>query len=58
MLIKAQAAGLLKKYPDIRKYLWKKYFWSRSYCLITTGGVSINTIKQYIQAQGGGEAYE
>ena len=32
--------------------LWKEYFWSRSYCLITTGGVSIDIIRKYIENQG------
>jgi len=50
---KSASSRLIKKeYPDIRKYLWKEYFWSRSYCLITTGGVPIETVKQYIQTQG------
>ncbi len=50
---KSASSRLIKKeHPDIRKYLWKEYFWSRSYCLITTGGVPIETVKQYIQTQG------
>jgi putative transposase len=27
-------------------------FWSQSYCLISTGGVTVDIIKQYIQSQG------
>lgn len=41
-----------KKYPDIRKKLWKEYFWSQSFCLITTGGASIDVIRSYIETQG------
>ena len=41
-----------KEYPTIRKYLWKEYFWSQSYCLITTGGATIEVIKRYIENQG------
>lgn len=26
-------------------------FWSRSFCLLTTGGASIDTIKKYINIQ-------
>jgi len=37
----------------LKKQLWKEYFWSRSYCLITTGGVPIEIIKKYIECQGG-----
>jgi putative transposase len=55
---KSASSRLLKKeFPYIRKKLWKEYFWSRSYCLLTTGGVSIETIQRYIASQGkkGGE---
>jgi putative transposase len=42
-----------KKYKDyLSKYYWKPVFWSRSYCIITTGGASIETIRKYIQSQG------
>jgi putative transposase len=27
-------------------------FWSKSFCLLTTGGVTVDIIKQYIQSQG------
>ena len=50
---KAASSRLVKKeYPVIKKQLWKEFFWSKSYCLLTTGGASIETIKQYIQSQG------
>ena len=49
---KSASSRLIKKeYPQIKKYLWKEYFWSRSFCLLTTGGVPIETIKQYIESQ-------
>ena len=41
-----------KNYPEIRQYLWKEAFWTKSYCLISTGEVSIDVIKQYIERQG------
>ena len=44
--------ALQKEYPDIRKYLWKEAFWSQSFCLITTGGASVETIRKYIESQG------
>lgn len=51
---KSASSRLLKKeYPAVRKKLWKQYFWSRSYCLLTTGGAPIEVIKQYIESQGG-----
>ena len=43
---KSASSRLIKKeYPKIKEQLWKEYFWSRSYCLLTTGGVSIEVIK-------------
>ena len=51
---KSASSRLVKKeYPQIKKQLWKEYFWSRSYCLLTTGGVPIEIIKKYIENQGG-----
>ena len=50
---KSASSRLIKKeFPQIRKFLWKEYFWSRSYCLLTTGGASIDVIKKYIESQG------
>ncbi|GIW49105.1 MAG: transposase [Caloramator sp.] len=50
---KSASSRLIKKeYPEIKEQLWKEYFWSRSYCLLTTGGVSIEVIKKYIEKQG------
>ena len=50
---KSASSRLIKKeYPQIRKSLWKEIFWSQSYCLISTGGVTVDIIKQYIQSQG------
>ncbi|WBW95360.1 IS200/IS605 family transposase [Oceanirhabdus sp. W0125-5] len=50
---KSASSRLIKKeFPDIKKKLWKEYFWSRSYCLLTTGGSPIEVIKKYIQTQG------
>lgn len=50
---KSASSRLIKKeFPDIRKKLWKEYFWSRSFCLLTTGGAPIEIIKKYIQTQG------
>lgn len=50
---KSASSRLIKKeYSKIRKQLWKEYFWSRSYCLLTTGGAPINVIKKYIESQG------
>lgn len=51
---KSASSRLIKKeFPLIRIQLWKEYFWSRSYCLVTTGGVPNDVIKRYIEHQGG-----
>lgn len=50
---KSASSRLIKKeFPQIRKSLWKEMFWSQSYCLISTGGATIDVIKLYIQSQG------
>ena len=50
---KSASSRLIKKeYPEIKKHLWKDMFWSQSYCLISTGGVTVDIIKEYIQTQG------
>lgn len=50
---KSASSRLIKKeHPVIRKALWKEYFWSRSFCLLTTGGAPISVIKRYIESQG------
>jgi len=45
------ARRLLKIHPSLRKYLWKGHFWSNSYFLATTGQVTLDTIKRYVQSQ-------
>ena len=50
---KSASSRLIKKeYPHIRQYLWKETFWSQSFCLMTTGGASVETIRKYIESQG------
>ena len=50
---KSVSSRLIKKeFPEIKKELWDEYFWSRSYCLLTTGGAPIDVIKKYIENQG------
>lgn len=48
----ASSRFIKKKYPKIKKQLWKEYFWSRSFCLLTTGGVTVDVIKKYIESRG------
>ncbi|MCW9133642.1 IS200/IS605 family transposase [Bacillus paramycoides] len=50
---KSASSRLIKRdFPQVRKKLWKEMFWSRSFCLLTTGGSPIDTVKKYIENQG------
>src|SRR5699024_5903048 len=50
---KSASSRLIKKeFPFVRKKLWKEMFWSRSFCLLTTGGSRIEVVKKYIENQG------
>ncbi|MBQ9329191.1 MAG: IS200/IS605 family transposase [Solobacterium sp.] len=50
---KSASSRLIKRdYPEIRQKLWKEYFWSQSFCLLTTGEAPIEVIKKYIETQG------
>jgi len=50
---KSASSRLIKRdFPQIRKKLWKEMFWSRSFCLLTTGDFPINVVKKYIENQG------
>lgn len=50
---KSASSRLIKKeFPTIKQYLWKEYFWSKSYCLLTTGGAPIDVVRRYIESQG------
>jgi len=50
---KSASSRLIKKeYPEVRDKLWKESFWSKSYCLLTTGGAPIEVIRKYIESQG------
>lgn len=50
---KSASSRLIKKeFPYIRQALWKEMFWSKSFCLLTTGGVTTDVIRRYIESQG------
>lgn len=50
---KSASSRLIKKeFPHIRRALWKEMFWSQSFCLLTTGGATVEIIREYIQSQG------
>lgn len=50
---KSSTSRMIKKnYPEVKKKLWKSSFWTKSYCLITSGGATTEVIKKYIETQG------
>ena len=50
---KSASSRIIKKeFPEIKEMLWKEYFWSRSFCLITAEGASVEVLKEYISTQG------
>lgn len=50
---KSASSRLIKRdHPEVRNKLWKEYFWSQSFCLLTTGEAPIEVIRKYIETQG------
>jgi putative transposase len=50
---KSASSRLIKQeFESVRNKLWKSYFWSQSFCLLTSGSAPIDVIKQYIESQG------
>jgi putative transposase len=39
------------KFPYVKEKLWKSMFWTKSYCLLTSGGVTTDIVKRYIETQ-------
>lgn len=40
-----------RNFPEVKEVLWNDAFWSRSYFLATTGQVTLNVLKQYVDNQ-------
>jgi len=50
---KSSTSRMIKKnFPNVRSKLWKSSFWTKSFCLITSGGVTTDVVKRYIETQG------
>lgn len=50
---KSASSRLIKQeFESVRNKLCKSYFWSQSFCLLTSGVAPIDVIKQYIESQG------
>jgi putative transposase len=45
------ARRIFREFPDLRKKLWKGHFWSPSYFLASTGQVTIEDLKRYVENQ-------
>lgn len=45
-----------RNYPEVKEKLWKDAFWSPSYFLATTGQVTLDQLKKYVENQGGKNA--
>ncbi|MED2841239.1 IS200/IS605 family transposase [Bacillus wiedmannii] len=49
---KSASSRLIKRdFPQVKKKLWKEMFWSRSFCLLTTGASPIDVVKTYMENQ-------
>jgi len=51
--LKGKSAYILRRDHSerIKKWLWGNHFWSPSYCVVSTGGASLDVVKSYIQNQ-------
>ena len=41
-----------RNFPEVKQKLWGEAFWSPSYFLATSGQVTLEQLKQYVDAQG------
>ena len=53
-VLKGVSARMLRRdYGEtIRKYLWKDSFWNDSCLIATSGGMTLETLKKYVEEQG------
>ena len=51
--LKTSTSRLIRRdYNDyLNNFYSKNFFWSRSYCIISTGGANIDVVKKYIENQ-------
>jgi putative transposase len=47
----ASARVLRNEFPETKKFLWEDAFWAPSYFLATTGQVSLDVLKAYVESQ-------
>ena len=41
-----------RKFTQVKEKLWKGHFWSPSYSLVTSGQVTLEVLKKYVESQG------
>jgi putative transposase len=51
--LKGKSAYVLRRefHKEISPWLWGNHFWSPSYCAVSTGGASLDVVKNYVQNQ-------
>ena len=51
--LKTVSSRLIRKEfeEELKPYYWKPVLWTRAYCLLTTGGATIDVIRRYIKNQ-------
>ena len=51
--LKTVTSRLMRKEfaKHLATFYWKPVLWTRAYCLLSTGGATIDTIRQYIEKQ-------
>jgi putative transposase len=51
--LKGKSAYILRKefWHHIKDKLWGNHFWSPSYCAVSVGGATLETVKVYIESQ-------
>jgi putative transposase len=40
-----------KEFPEVKNLLWEDSFWSRSYFIATSGQVTLDILKKYVDSQ-------
>lgn len=50
---KAASSRLVQRmFPEVKEILWGGSFWTKSYCLLTTGGATLDVVRAYVEGQG------
>ena len=51
--IKTNTSRVIRQqhWPEVTRALWGQHFWSPSYCVLSTGGAPIQTVREYITNQ-------